>query len=196
MPFVGDYAAAVEQITDNDWVVLKELRYQGNRDLFVVPVDSTTDFASVPRPLIWFIPRYGKYTPAAILHDYLWRVKCASGEVSWSDADGLFRRVLRELGVSFLRYWFMWAAVRLTSIATKEKERGPLSELFGALAIAIPGIAVVIAPALVILAAMTVFWFMEAIVWLLIAANEQRKLWLTGREPDKPVSPPKIRLRT
>ncbi|HEY5171135.1 MAG TPA: DUF1353 domain-containing protein, partial [Acidimicrobiia bacterium] len=31
----------------------------------------STDLASVPRSLTWLFPRYGKYTKAAVLHDYL-----------------------------------------------------------------------------------------------------------------------------
>ena len=33
--------------------------------------DFATDLASVPRFLTWLIPRYGQYTRAAIIHDYL-----------------------------------------------------------------------------------------------------------------------------
>ena len=61
---------------------------------------------------VWLLPRYGRYTKAAILHDHLWRVAVPAGELSLRDADGILRRALRELGVPFLRRWLMWAAVR------------------------------------------------------------------------------------
>jgi hypothetical protein len=41
---------------------------------------------------VWFLPRYGRYTKAAILHDHQWRDLATNGEISWVDADALFRR--------------------------------------------------------------------------------------------------------
>lgn len=35
------------------------------------PEPFTTDLASAPRILTWLLPGYGKYTKAAVLHDYL-----------------------------------------------------------------------------------------------------------------------------
>ena len=60
-----------------------------------VPTGFRTDFASIPRLVVWLIPRYGLYTRSAILHDYL----CKTKVVDRADADGLFRRSMRELGV-------------------------------------------------------------------------------------------------
>ena len=37
-----------------------------------VPIHFKTDFASTPRFLWAFFPPYGKYTEAAVLHDYLY----------------------------------------------------------------------------------------------------------------------------
>jgi hypothetical protein len=81
-----------------------------------VPVHKRTDFASVPRAFVWFIPRYGRYTKAAILHDYLCSVAVPAGRIGRIDADGIFRQAMRELGVPFLRRWIMWAAVRLGAL--------------------------------------------------------------------------------
>ena len=129
MPFVGDSDVAVKQVGENDWELLKKLVYQGNYEKFTVPVGMGTDFASVPRPFVWFIPRYGKYTRAAILHDYLWRVKAVNGEIAWADADGLFRRTLRELDVAFLQRWIMWSAVRLASMAKRQGSKGRFAQI-------------------------------------------------------------------
>ena len=56
-----------------------------------------TDFASVPRFFVWFIPRYGRYTKAAIIHDHLWRDQVGKGAICFRDADGLFRQAMRSL---------------------------------------------------------------------------------------------------
>jgi len=114
----------VRQVDDQDWVTLRSLAYQAKTDDFEVPVNERTDFASVPRVFVWFIPRYGRYTKAAILHDYLCSIAAPAGRISRIEADGIFRQAMRELGVPFLRRWIMWAAVRLgalTNPAGREK---------------------------------------------------------------------------
>ena len=94
--------------------LLEALNYQGERDLFKVPAGFVTDFASVPGLFTWLVPRYGRFTKAAILHDFLCD-EAKEGRFIRSQADGIFRRVMRELGVGFIRRWVMWAAVRLGS---------------------------------------------------------------------------------
>lgn len=42
---------------------------------------------------------------AAIVHDLLWREYARTGRISYHDADGMFRRAMRELDVPFLRRW-------------------------------------------------------------------------------------------
>lgn len=93
------------------WTLLEPLTYEGATDLFTVPVGFHTDFASVPRPLRSIVSETGVHTRAAVLHDYLLH----STHITASDADGIFRRVLREAGVGFLLRWLMWSAVRFGS---------------------------------------------------------------------------------
>ena len=114
----------VEQVNDVEWRLLTKIGYTGKTQRFEVPVGSNTDFASVPRMFVWLLPRYGRYTKAAILHDHLWRVAVPAGELSLRDADGILRRALRELGVTFLRRWLMWAAVRYGAL----KKGGPTAD--------------------------------------------------------------------
>src|SRR6266571_2531093 len=84
MPFSPDSEVDVTELEDvKEWALLRELEYQGKQDPYTVPVGQHTDFASVPRVFAWFIPPYGRYTKAAILHDYLWRVRAAQGEMKW-----------------------------------------------------------------------------------------------------------------
>ncbi len=106
MPFAS-FVAVVE---DGDhWRLLKPLVYQGARDTFVVPAGFRTDFASVPQALTWLVPRTGKHNRAAVLHDWLTR----QPDVSRKDADGIFLRVLRELGVPPRRRRLMFLGVRI-----------------------------------------------------------------------------------
>lgn len=57
-----------------------------------------TDLVSVPQFMLWFEPRYGRHTPAAILHDNLIRPKPNDGPLK-SDtlSDSFFRDVMGGL---------------------------------------------------------------------------------------------------
>ncbi|MDJ0521897.1 MAG: DUF1353 domain-containing protein [Planctomycetota bacterium] len=110
MPFTTE-PLRVEQIGDDCWKLLEPIRYQGRDEWFTVPAGYETDFASVPQAFWWIVPRYGRYTKASVLHDHLCE-KADAGEFSRCDADGIFRRSMREEQVPRLRRWMMWAAVR------------------------------------------------------------------------------------
>lgn len=162
MSFVGNIV--VSPADGKRWHLREELRYQGNKDLFVVPVGFVTDFASVPRVFTWLLPRYGRWTPAAILHDYLWAL-ARQGKFRKIDADGLFNRALRELGVPFLRRWIMWTAVRWAAGPTTWFQKGPVPFL-KMIAISIPTLAVVVVPAVAILAGLIVGFLAELIAYV------------------------------
>src|SRR4051794_29917086 len=73
MPFIGD--VVVRELPAGEgsrWQLVEPLGYQGREQMFTVEAGFTTDFASVPQALTWLVPRYGRYTKAAILHDFLW----------------------------------------------------------------------------------------------------------------------------
>lgn len=83
-----------------------------------VPVGFETDFASVPRVCRLIIPKLGRYTKAAVIHDYLYQEHgLKSGglyfRVSRRTTDKIFRGAMEELGVSTWKRWAMWAAVRV-----------------------------------------------------------------------------------
>lgn len=58
------------------WIVLSDFGYEvgeeGSDDVISVNIGFHTDFASIPRPLWVFLPRWGKYGNAAVIHDYLY----------------------------------------------------------------------------------------------------------------------------
>ncbi len=122
MPFVEEFPLVVRQVSvgglidDKRWQLMADLIYLGDpayeESVFVVPRCHPTDFASVPRILTWLIPPSGRYTPAAVLHDYF----CDVGHPERHAADGLFRRAMGDLGVPTVRRYLMWAAVRCGSL--------------------------------------------------------------------------------
>ncbi|ONM46860.1 DUF1353 domain-containing protein [Nocardia donostiensis] len=149
----------VAEIDQQFWRVTAPLTYRGSEQEFVVPAGFRTDFASVPRPVMWLVPRYGVYTKAAILHDYL----LCSGVVGTADADGIFRRALREAGVSLPRRWMMWAAVRLGH-RLAGATAGDIA-LFGV--IAVVSILFLAVPATVVTVYLMLFWVIELLAWVI-----------------------------
>lgn len=133
MPFApkgtrGD-RVLVEPISPIFWRLEEEIRYIGERDEFIVPKGYTTDFATVPRVAVWLIPRFGSFTKAAILHDFLLTNCLEAGRVSSVDADGLFLRALRELRVPAYRRLLMWTGVRWAALFSKSRRPGWLRTL-------------------------------------------------------------------
>lgn len=109
----------VRELPDGQWELLADLVYQGNTDRIVVPKGFVTDFASVPRFLWNIVPPYGKYTKAAVLHDFLYRkqppvrmMNDVMARITREDSDGIFDRTMEELGTSRWRRWVMFKAVR------------------------------------------------------------------------------------
>ncbi|MFD0362396.1 DUF1353 domain-containing protein [Nocardia sp. GCM10030253] len=156
MAFVGS-GPVVEELDAKFWRVAAPLAYQGASEEFVVPEGFRTDFASVPRVFVWLIPRYGAYTKAAILHDYLH----SSGVVGDADADGIFRRALHEAGVSVPRRWMMWAAVRLGS---RMRGATPL-DIARFVLIAVLSVPFLVIPAAVVQVFLILFWLVELLFW-------------------------------
>ena len=191
MPFRGDVVVReLDAGGGSRWQLVEPLTYDGRDERFVVAAGFTTDFASVPQALTWLVPRYGRYTKAAILHDHLWRL-CAEGRFAWADADGLLRRAMRELDVPFLRRWLMWGAVRLAGVATRS-----LSSLWtqGAAAltalvvVTVLGVSYVAVPLLVVLLFTLVFAAAESLVWVVL------KLAARRRTAHKQVNRPRLML--
>lgn len=71
----------------------------------IVPAGFVTDFASVPRIFWQFLPRDGKYTYPAIVHDYLYWLQDRPRET----ADAVFRIGMKEFGLDTVTinavYW-------------------------------------------------------------------------------------------
>ena len=116
----------LRQIGPNAFQLMEGFRYlvpPGTSEPWVVPQhnfclgpsegDNSTDLASVPRYLWWFIGSYGSHTRAALLHDYL--VDLPNAVIKRREADRVFRVALMESDVGFLRRWFVWTAVSLAT---------------------------------------------------------------------------------
>lgn len=172
MPFEPG-SLTVRRVDADRWTLVDALVYRGRTDRFVVPAGFRTDFATVPRVVAWLIPRFGAYTLAAILHDWLCTEGIRSGAVTSREADGIFRRVMRESGVPVLRRWLMWAGVRWGALADPRRRSGWLSSAPGVLAISLLAAPLVIPPAVVILPGLIVFAVAERAVSLVVPTRGQ-----------------------
>jgi hypothetical protein len=111
-----------------------------------------------------------RYTKAAILHDYLCRVAVPEGRISRIDADGIFRQAMRELGVPFLRRWIMWAAVRLGALTNPAGRKKWWTEAWRVALITAIALPIVAPAAAVITASFLVFYCIELLAWIPLAA--------------------------
>jgi hypothetical protein len=157
----------VSRVDANTWSLVDRLVYRGTRQRFVVPTGFRTDFATVPRVVTWLIPRFGAYTLAVILHDWLVSEGIRSGVVSAREADGLFRRVMRESGVPVLRRWLMWAGVRWGALADERRRAGWWASAPGVLAISVLAAPLVVPPAVVIAPGLLVYAVAERLASLI-----------------------------
>lgn len=177
--FTGDVVVTPIAPEGIRWRLVQSFTYQGKVDLFTVPKDLDTDFASVPRLFVWLLPRYGRWTQAAILHDYLWQ----SGVVSKFDADGIFNRALRELDVPFLRRWIMWGAVRWAAGPSTWFEKG-IVPFLKMLLITIVVLPVVLPPALVVFVVLAIGLVSEyALYWPLRLLHRQENKTVNVPDP-------------
>jgi hypothetical protein len=149
MPFTSPLI--VQRISPRDWMLVAPLRYQGRVDHYVVPEASVTDFASVPRFLQGFVQATGTWTCAAVVHDVFCtdlveaRRQNRSPMISARDADGVFRRIMREEGVGVVKRWAMWSAVRLAALKNPARRAGWFRDLPLVLLITLLELAVVVA---------------------------------------------------
>lgn len=175
MAFESD--VVVRELDALRWRLVEPLVYTGAKESFTVPAGFETDFASVPTAFGWLLPRAGRYTKAAILHDYLCR-ESAAGRFDRDDADGIFRRTMRELDVPFLRRWIMWAAV--ASATTWLHRRHLLRRLRSArtlqiLLVAVPSVVFFLVPFAVVTVWGVLFWLAEGIAYVILRAFGHRQ---------------------
>jgi len=87
------------------------------------PKGFKTDFASVPRIFWRIFPPWGVYSPAAVIHDYLYRY----GSVSRKAADDIFLEIMTTLKVPYWKRYSMYWAVRSCGAPSYKGFKGVLS---------------------------------------------------------------------
>ena len=172
MPFEPG-SLTVSRVDADTWALVDDLVYKGRRDRFVVPAGFRTDFATVPRVVSWLVPRFGTYTLAAILHDWLCTVGIATGQVTSREADGLFRRIMRESGVPVLRRWLMWAGVRWGALTDGDRRPGWPASAPAVFAISLLAAPIVVPPGVLIAVALAVYGLAEGALGLVTSSTSR-----------------------
>lgn len=195
---------SVRHEVGEEWRLLEPLVFEGHDDYFVMRKGFKTDFASIPRPVRWLFDTAGTNSEPGVLHDAVWREsKRTDGRTPrvdpW-DADGLFRRALRESGATAITRALMWIAVRAVAIAAGRFGRsGPslpvkVGQVVGMSAV---GVVSVGAPTAVAVIGRVFYWVIEWLVagpWYLferakgLATNLP---WPKGTKHERFDEPPK-----
>jgi hypothetical protein len=195
---------SVRHEVGEEWRLLDPLVFEGRDDYFVMRKGFKTDFASIPRPVRWLFDTAGTNSEPGVLHDAVWREsKRDDGKLPrvdpW-DADGLFRRALRESGATAMTRALMWIAVRAVAIAAGRFGRsGPslpvkVGQVTG---MAAAGVVSVGAPTAVAVVGRVFYWVIEwlvAVPWHLFErakATATNLPWPKGKKRERLDDPPK-----
>lgn len=115
--------AIIRQINKRFFEVVQEFCYIVIGYKITVPKGFKTDLASTPKFLWLTFPPFGKYTDAAIVHDYLYSKDCVYNAIDRAMADKIFLELMKELGVPLWKRQAMYRAVRLFGNRYFRKER-------------------------------------------------------------------------
>ena len=105
------------------WKLVEPFRYHldsiESELIITVPVGFVTDFASIPWIFWTFLPAWGRYGKAAVVHDYLYQQHATHlCENRWfvfsrKNADNIFYEAMLVSGTRHWKARVMWLAVRL-----------------------------------------------------------------------------------
>ncbi|EKN4849223.1 DUF1353 domain-containing protein [Yersinia enterocolitica] len=104
--------AVLEMLDDYRWRLVEPFEFwltNNPDDVIKVPTGYVTDLASVPRVFWTLFPPHGRYSKAAIIHDYLYDNTLRTKK----EADKIFLDGMQVLGVPWCRRKIMYVAVRL-----------------------------------------------------------------------------------
>lgn len=115
-PSMAEDVPVLSPFVDSDyWYLLKKIGWKPDvpttspLSSVTVPKGFVTDFASVPKVFFSALPPIGRYTYAAILHDYLyWEQTCERAE-----ADTVLKLCMQEMKVPSAKVLAIYNAVRV-----------------------------------------------------------------------------------
>lgn len=105
------------------WVLQEPLLYEHPKtgETVEIPRGFVTDLASVPRLFWTAFPPCGKYTSAAVLHDYLYWIN--SPKCDRKCADDILLLAMKEAGVDAFTSTSIYSAVRVGGQSSWDKNK-------------------------------------------------------------------------
>lgn len=93
----------------NTFILAKRYEFVGiDGETMAIPLGFETDFASIPRPLLWLFNRNGLSRKASVIHDFLYCNQLRTRQ--W--CDHVFYEALIELGMARWKARLYFAGVR------------------------------------------------------------------------------------
>lgn len=80
------------------WTLAQDYTRETSLGTITVPAGFVTDLASVPNQVWHAFPKFGKWTGAAVIHDFLYRMQ---PDISRDEADRVFRDLLKADSVPY-----------------------------------------------------------------------------------------------
>lgn len=92
------------------WYLREDFRWiSASEEEYVVPRGFVTDFASIPRPLWWLLPKWAQYGNAAVVHDFCyWDQQHDRKTADHAIAEGMV-----DMGVGWLTRKTIYVFLRL-----------------------------------------------------------------------------------
>lgn len=94
------------------WKVWQDFKQETSIWDIEVPKGTETDLASIPRFLWCLLPPFGRYSQAAVIHDYLYSTE-GTGVLSRKDSDNIFYELMIRYGTYKWKAKLMYFAVRI-----------------------------------------------------------------------------------
>lgn len=126
-----------------------------------------TDFASVPRVGVWLIPKFGKLTAAALLHDWFCAFAITAGIISPRQADAVFRSVMRRDGVPPLLRNIAWAGVRWGAAVNPIRRHEWWRDFPRLVAVSLVALPIMLLAAIGIVIGLTIYGVLEWVAWII-----------------------------
>ena len=110
------------QPNGKDWKLARSFTYhigtEYSKNKITVPSGFVTDFATIPKCFLWWIPYWAKYQKAPVIHDWLYHIKEIMGlPITQKQADDIFLEAMliewRHRRLRYIVAYLEYAAVRI-----------------------------------------------------------------------------------
>ena len=116
---------AIAQCGDDLWLLLQPFSYtKDDGTVWTAPDGMSTDLASIPRFAWNIMPPFGRYTGAAVLHDFLYQTQPCTRE----EADLLLAEMMDCAGVPHTERMAIYEAVKVGAQAAWDKHTAELGK--------------------------------------------------------------------